>query len=152
MIHNILLAYRLRKSFGIGNADPQKRVFPETDHATNFFHEGNAQAFVMIGSKGDSIVGHAESQTHGGVPAVWAGDFGVVDIGERGFHLEQAEACDQFARIGDRHAVAFTHAKRKEQSAPAFVEAVGEVLSFHIFMAPFCSLHLCEFILYCNLT
>ena len=139
MIGKILLTYRRRKSCRIGNADPQQRVFPETDHARDFFHEGNAQTLVMIGSKSDPVVGHAEPQTHSGVPTMRAGDFGVVDIGERGFHFEQAESRNQIAGVGDRHAITFAHAKRKEQCAPAFVESVREVLSFHIFAPLICS-------------
>ena len=114
MMHKILLAYRCRKTCRISNADPQQRVLPETDHTRDFFYEGDAQALMMIGTKGDPIVGHAESQSHSGVPTMRAGDFSVVDIGKRGFHFEQAKGRNQLTGVGDGNAVAFSYAERNE--------------------------------------
>ena len=56
-----------------------------------------------------------------------AGDFGVVDVVERGLDLETAKGGDEFTFAGDGHTVFLADAECQEECDPAIVEVVGEV-------------------------
>ena len=103
----------------------------EPDDLGNFVHECDAQPFVMVRAKSESIVGEAEPQPNCGVPAVRTRDKGMVDVVERGLHFESSVGGDEFASIGDIDAVIVAHAQRQEQSGPSLVEPVREVLRRH---------------------
>ncbi len=105
-------------------------MFSESDNAGYLFHKGNAQAFVMIGAEGNSIIGHAKAQPHSGVPAVRTGNFGVLYIVERGFNLEPAIGGDEIAVGVNRDPIAGFDTKCEEQQGPALVEPIGEELWF----------------------
>ena len=128
-----LLPDHCGEAFGIGDADPQHGMVLEPDDLGNFVHERDAQPFVMVRAKSESIVGEAEPQPNCGVPAVRARDEGMVDVLERGLHVESPVGGDEFASIGDIDAVIVAHAQRQEQSCPSLIEPVGEVLRRHDF-------------------
>lgn len=128
-----LLPDRRGEAFGIGDADPQHGVVLEPDDPGDFVHERNAQPFVMVRAKSESIVGEAEPQPNCGVPAVRARDEGMVDVVERGLHVESPVGGDEFASIGDIDTVIVAHAQRQKQSRPSLIEPVREVLRRHDF-------------------
>ena len=49
----------------------------------------------MICAKSDAVISHAEPQANGAVPAMWAGDFAVIDVGEGALDLEPAVGGDE---------------------------------------------------------
>lgn len=126
----MLLRNCRRETLRVGNAYPKQRMFPEPDNAGYLFHKGNAQAFVMIGAEGNSIIGHAEAQPHSRIPAVRTGNFGVVDIVERGFDLEAAVGSDEIAVGVNRDTIALFDTEGEEQQGPTLVELIGKKFWF----------------------
>lgn len=109
-----LLPDRRREAFGVGNADPQKGVVPESDNPGDLVHERNPQPLVMVRAEGEPVVGEAEPQSDRGVPTVRAGDESVVDVVERGLYAESPEGRDELAVVGDIDAVIVAHAEREK--------------------------------------
>ena len=105
---------RRSKAIWISDTDPKRGVLLEADYLGNLFNERNAQPLTMVGAECEPIVGEAEPQANRHVPAVRAGDKRVVDIGDRGLHLESPEGGDEFSLAGDGHAVFVIYAECEE--------------------------------------
>ena len=122
---------RRGEAFGVRDADPKRGVLSEADDLRDLVHEHDAQPLAMVRAEGNPIVGQAEPQPNGGVPAVRTSDLRVIDVVDCGFHLESPKGRDEFALVRDGHAVFVFHAEREEQRAPSLVEPVREMLCFH---------------------
>ena len=105
-------------------------MFSESDHAGNFSYKGNTQTFVMIGAEGNSIIGHAKAQPDSRIPAVRTGNFGALDIVERGFDLEAAVGSDEIAVGVNRDTIALFDTEGEEQQGPTLVELIGKKFWF----------------------
>ena len=68
------------QAFGVGDADPQRRVVLEPDHLADRLLERDAQAGGVVGAEGQAVVGKAQTRADGRVPTVGPGDFGVVEM------------------------------------------------------------------------
>jgi len=103
----------------------------ESDNPWDFLHKRYTQPLLMVGAKGEAIVGEAETQPDCGIPTVRACHGGVSDIVKRGLDLEPSERRDKFTLVGNVDSVVFIDAQRQEQRTPSFVEFVREVFGFH---------------------
>ena len=109
---------------GISDADPQRGVILEPDDLGDLLLERDAQTGLVVGSKGDAVIGKAEPQSDRGVPAVGPGDHGVVDVVQRGLDAESTEGDAQLSVVSEVDAVTFVDAQREEQRRPSAVESV----------------------------
>ena len=122
---------RRSEAFWISNTDPKRRVLLEADNLGDLFDERNAQPLTMVRAECEPIVAEAEPQPNRRVPAVRAGDKRVVDVGDRGLHLETAKGGDEFSLAGDGHAVFVIYAECEEQHSPSLVKSVRKILCLH---------------------
>ena len=67
----------------------------------------------MVGAKGNAVIRKAQAQADGGVPAVRAGDFCVIDIVQRGSNLETPVGGDQIPFGGDSDTICGTYSSGK---------------------------------------
>ena len=89
-------------------------MITEPDHLWDLLLESDTQAVVVIGTKGQTVVGEAEPQADGTEPSVVLGDQRVVDVVQRGDHLDPAKGCPEHPVFGQRDAIALVHSKQFE--------------------------------------
>ncbi len=84
----------------------------EPDDFGDFVHERDAQPLVMVRAKSEPVVSEAEPQANRGVPTMRTRDECMVDVVERGLHVDSPVGGDQFVGVGDIDAVIVAHAQR----------------------------------------